>query len=89
MALADTRRNFAPDRRRNHGPLLSSKVPRVSAKIHFGVATRESERAGIPNGSWQVIFSAITTSAIHESGHFYFAQTGHSHFAATFSDIQR
>jgi hypothetical protein len=22
-------------------------------------------------------------SAIHESGHFYFAQTGHSHFAAT------
>jgi hypothetical protein len=23
-------------------------------------------------------------SAIHESGHFYFAQTGHSHFAATF-----
>ena len=23
------------------------------------------------------------TPAIHESGHFYFAQTGHSHFAAT------
>jgi len=23
-------------------------------------------------------------SAIHESGHFYFAQTGHSHFAPTF-----
>jgi hypothetical protein len=22
-------------------------------------------------------------SAIHESGHFYFAQTGHSHFAPT------
>jgi hypothetical protein len=22
-------------------------------------------------------------SSIHESGHFYFAQTGHSHFAAT------
>jgi hypothetical protein len=22
-------------------------------------------------------------SATHESGHFYFAQTGHSHFAAT------
>jgi hypothetical protein len=22
-------------------------------------------------------------SALHESGHFYFAQTGHSHFAAT------
>jgi hypothetical protein len=22
-------------------------------------------------------------SAFHESGHFYFAQTGHSHFAAT------
>jgi hypothetical protein len=21
--------------------------------------------------------------AIHETGHFYFAQTGHSHFAAT------
>jgi hypothetical protein len=23
------------------------------------------------------------SSAIHESGHFYFAQTGHSHFAPT------
>jgi hypothetical protein len=22
-------------------------------------------------------------SALHESGHFYFAQTGHSHFAPT------
>ena len=22
-------------------------------------------------------------SALHKSGHFYFAQTGHSHFAAT------
>jgi transposase-like protein len=26
---------------------------------------------------------SIGPSAIHESGHFYFAQTGHSHFAAT------
>jgi hypothetical protein len=26
-------------------------------------------------------------SAIHESGHFYFAQTGHSHFAATFRAV--
>jgi hypothetical protein len=25
----------------------------------------------------------MEASAIHESGHFYFAQTGHSHFAAT------
>jgi hypothetical protein len=25
------------------------------------------------------------SSAIHESGHFYFAQTGHSHFAPTIS----
>src|SRR5260370_29223784 len=28
---------------------------------------------------------SIGPSAIHESGHFYFAQTGHSHFAATVS----
>src|SRR5450432_1208096 len=27
---------------------------------------------------------SIGPSATHESGHFYFAQTGHSHFAATF-----
>ena len=26
---------------------------------------------------------SMEASAIHESGHFYFAQTGHSHFAAT------
>jgi hypothetical protein len=26
---------------------------------------------------------SMGASAIHESGHFYFAQTGHSHFAAT------
>jgi hypothetical protein len=26
-------------------------------------------------------------SALHESGHFYFAQTGHSHFAATHCPI--
>jgi hypothetical protein len=26
---------------------------------------------------------SIGPSASHETGHFYFAQTGHSHFAAT------
>jgi hypothetical protein len=26
-------------------------------------------------------------SALHESGHFYFAQTGHSHFAATRTEM--
>ena len=26
---------------------------------------------------------SIGSSAIHETGHFYFAQTGHSHFAPT------
>jgi hypothetical protein len=32
--------------------------------------------------------ASIAPSATYESGHFYFAQTGHSHFAATalFSD---
>jgi hypothetical protein len=30
---------------------------------------------------------SIGPSAIHESGHFYFAQTGHSHFAATMPEI--
>src|ERR1700693_1056025 len=27
-------------------------------------------------------------SATHESGHFYFAQTGHSHFAATLNETE-
>jgi hypothetical protein len=31
---------------------------------------------------------SIGPSAFHESGHFYFAQTGHSHFAATPKEIE-
>jgi hypothetical protein len=27
---------------------------------------------------------SMGASAIYETGHFYFAQTGHSHFAATY-----
>src|SRR5580698_2141843 len=34
---------------------------------------------------WLKVIRSVSMgpSAIHESGHFYFAQTGHSHFAAT------
>jgi hypothetical protein len=32
---------------------------------------------------------AIRSVSIYESGHFYFAQTGHSHFAATLRDTLR
>jgi hypothetical protein len=35
---------------------------------------------------WLKVIRSVSMgpSAIHESGHFYFAQTGHSHFAPTF-----
>ncbi|HYX00102.1 MAG TPA: hypothetical protein VE822_13395, partial [Candidatus Elarobacter sp.] len=34
---------------------------------------------------WLKVIRSVSMgpSDIHESGHFYFAQTGHSHFAAT------
>ena len=34
---------------------------------------------------WLKVIRSVSMgpSAIHETGHFYFAQTGHSHFAAT------
>src|SRR5580700_1298472 len=34
---------------------------------------------------WLKVIRSVSMgpSALHESGHFYFAQTGHSHFAAT------
>jgi hypothetical protein len=39
----------------------------------------------VPFSLFKAISSvSMSPSASHESGHFYFAQTGHSHFAATF-----
>jgi hypothetical protein len=50
----------------------AAAVPRVRLLI-----------APVLAGSKLIRFVSMGPSAIHESGHFYFAQTGHSHFAAT------
>jgi tetratricopeptide (TPR) repeat protein len=58
-------------------PLTGSKKPYAHTLPIF---TGNRSRSRWP----KVIRSvSIGPSAIHESGHFYFAQTGHSHFAAT------
>src|SRR5580704_16134222 len=38
---------------------------------------------------WLKVIRSVSMgpSALHESGHFYFAQTGHSHFAATYKSF--
>src|SRR5947207_1842405 len=42
------------------------------------------KRFWFPKQDWLNVIRSVSMgpSAIHESGHFYFAQTGHSHFAA-------
>jgi hypothetical protein len=52
------------------------------------LGTRLAKRLGLPTTPVAVVevsedLIVHGPSSIHESGHFYFAQTGHSHFAAT------
>jgi hypothetical protein len=72
--------------RRKLGDYSLLLLPDSKIRFRAGYSRNIVEGPGfttIHQGTEQYRSVSIGPSAIHESGHFYFAQTGHSHFAPT------